>query len=271
VVVIFLDGPKNDLDQEHQTEILNYLSSDFPFRSMEVRVSKENKGLAKSIRHGVTEMLHENTRLIVLEDDLILSPSFLDYMNQALSFYADTQEVASIHGYQYPIDGNFNQPIFFRGTDCWGWATWSDRWATASFDSQRLLAEIDRLDLVDSFNLSGGMNFYKMLEHQASGLIDSWAICWHASMFLQNRFTLFPTSSLVQNNGNDGSGVHSGENNFFETELTVQSEWNFPVVIDESILLRNLLSDFYRQSLGKKNVLVRVVRKVARIIKGIKQ
>jgi hypothetical protein len=75
----------------------------------------------------------------------------------------------------------------------------------------------------------------------------------------------------VQNNGNDGSGVHSGENNFFETELTVQSEWNFPVVIDESILLRNLLSDFYRQSLGKKNVLVRVVRKVARIIKGIKQ
>ena len=266
-VVVFIDGPKNSFDEQKQIQILDYLKGEFPFKSLEIRASLKNKGLANSIRLGVSNMLEDNSSVIVLEDDLVLSSTFLDYMNQALDFYADQPKVASIHGFQYPLKHSIDKPVFFRGADCWGWATWSDRWATVSFDSQYLLGQIRDSNLVDSFNLGGGMDFYGMLQNQANGQVDSWAICWHASMFLQDRLTLFPPTSLVQNNGNDGSGVHSGVNNFFETELIEQTSWMFSPQIEESLLFRALLADFYRKSLGKKNIFIRIFRKIGRLIR----
>jgi hypothetical protein len=265
-VVVFIDGPKNDFDEKQQSKIFNYLKGDFPFKSLEIRASSYNKGLADSIRSGVSKMLEENSRVIVLEDDLVLSSTFLDYMNEALDFYENQPKVASIHGFQYPLKHSIDKPVFFRGADCWGWATWSDRWATVSFDSEYLLKQIKDSHLIDSFNLDGGMNYYGMLQSQASGKVDSWAICWHASMYIQEKLTLFPPASLVKNNGNDGSGVHSGVNNFFETEIIDETSWEFPIHIEESELFRKLLGDFYYRSLGRKNIIIRIYRKIRRLI-----
>ena len=262
-VVVYVDGPRNDFDRARQVEIFELLKGHYNFKSLSTIVSVENKGLAKSIRFGVTQMLADSPKVIVLEDDLLLSPSFLEFMNCGLDVYETSNKVASIHGFQYPIAGDFREPVFFRGADCWGWATWSDRWNLVSFDSQLLLDQIQSSGLIDEFNLSGNMDFYGMLQKQASGGVDSWAICWHASMFLQNKLTLFPPESLVQNNGNDGSGVHSGINNFFETELAGLSEWEFPVDIEESDVFRNLLGEFYRKSLGKKSLAYRIIRKLS--------
>jgi hypothetical protein len=261
-VVVYLDGPRNDFDRDLQLEILDLLKGQFIFKSLSTVISAKNKGLAKSIRFGVTQMLIDNPKVIVLEDDLLLSPSFLEFMNRGLEIYESRKEVASIHGFQYPIKSEFREPVFFRGADCWGWATWRDRWELVSFDSHKLLNKIRSSDLIDEFNLSGNMDFYGMLQKQAVGGVDSWAICWHASMFLQEKLTLFPPASLVQNNGNDGSGVHSGVNNFFETELVNSSEWEFPTVIEESVDFLNLLGDFYQRSLGKKSLSVRIMRKL---------
>ena len=271
-VVVFLDGPRNDYDRQQQAQILNVLQDQYPFKSLSTVVSVENKGLARSIRSGVTQLLVDHPRLIVLEDDLILSPSFLEFMNQGLEIYENRSEVASIHGFQYPVKEVLREPVFFRGADCWGWATWSDRWDQVSFDAQKLLDEIRDSGLIDAFNLSGGMDFYGMLQRQANGEVDSWAICWHASMFLQNKLTLYPPSSLVQNRGNDGSGIHSGVNDIFETELINSDEWQFPTKIEESVVFRNLLSAFYKSSLGRKNIIVRVyakTKKICAIIKSI--
>jgi hypothetical protein len=266
-VVVYIDGPKNEYDEQQQSKINDYLKGDFPFKSLEIRASSSNKGLANSIRLGVSRMLEDNSKVIVLEDDLVLASTFLDYMNQALDFYMDQPKVASIHGFQYPLKRPVDNPVFFRGADCWGWATWSDRWSTVSFDSQYLLDQIRDLQLIDSFNLDGGMDYYGMLKDQANGRVDSWAICWHASMFIQEKFTLFPAASLVQNNGNDGSGVHSGVNDFFETELFEQNSWQFPIHIEESMIFRNLLADFYRKSLGKKNIFIRIFRKIKHLVR----
>jgi hypothetical protein len=261
-VVVYVDGPRNDLDRGRQLEIFELLEGQFNFKSLSIVISAENKGLAKSIRFGVSQMLVDSSRVIVLEDDLLLSPSFLEFMNRGLEIYETCNEVASIHGFQYPIASDFREPIFFRGADCWGWATWRDRWNLVSFDSQMLLEQIQSSGLIDEFNLSGNMDFYGMLQKQATSEVDSWAICWHASMFVQNKLTLFPPESLVQNNGNDGSGVHSGVNNFFETNLADLSEWEFPVDIEESDVFKNLLGEFYRKSLGKKSLAYRISRKL---------
>ena len=250
-VVVFLDGPKNDFDFFQQSKILEVLGGAFAFKSVEVRRSERNKGLANSVRLGVTQMLIENSRVIVLEDDLVLSPFFLQYMNDALDFYESQPNVASIHGFQYPLKQTLSEPVFLRGADCWGWATWRDRWRAVSFDSFDLSKKIQELELVDSFNLGGAMDFYELLLNQSRGKVDSWAICWHASMFLQNRLTLFPPKSLVQNHGNDGSGIHSGVNSFFETKFASEISWEYPTMASESVAFKELLADFYKKSLNR--------------------
>ena len=61
-----------------------------------------NKGLVNSIISGVTKLVNEFGKVIVLEDDLIVSPGFLQYMNQALEIYQNENRVMQISGYMFP-------------------------------------------------------------------------------------------------------------------------------------------------------------------------
>src|SRR3546814_9462782 len=65
------------------------------FASVSVVRQPHNLGLAQSIIIGVTQMLEQHEAVIVIEDDLLLSPYFLKYMNDALYHYRDDQRVAS--------------------------------------------------------------------------------------------------------------------------------------------------------------------------------
>lgn len=62
-----------------------------------------NCGLANNIIDGVTSVINEYGKVIVLEDDLVVSPYFLKYMNDALNMYENEEEVVCIHGYVYPV------------------------------------------------------------------------------------------------------------------------------------------------------------------------
>jgi len=104
-----------------------------------------------------------------------------------------------------------------------------------------------------------------LLEKQSKKQVDSWAICWHASVFLQNRLTLYPPTSLVQNHGSDGSGVHAGINNIFDTVLKNQSAWIFPEKVEDSEVFRKSLAEFYKRNTGHKNIFVKILRRMKRI------
>ena len=171
--------------------------------------------------------------MIVLEDDLVTSTHFLQYMNDGLNIYSNDERVASIHGYVYPIDG-LPETFFMRGADCWGWATWKDRWAMFEPDGVKLLGELTRQNLTKRFDLNGSYGFTQMLVDQITGKNNSWAVRWHASIFLQNKYTLYPGKSLVMNIGNDGSGTHCGESNLFSSELLTTSVNVASIPVQES-------------------------------------
>ena len=105
---------------------------------------KEKKfGLAKSIIDGVGKVLDLHEKIIVLEDDLVTSPYFISFMNEALIMYKDEPKVASIHGYIYPIEG-LPDSFFIKGADCWGWATWQEKWKIFETDGKKLLNELKK-------------------------------------------------------------------------------------------------------------------------------
>jgi hypothetical protein len=206
---VYCDGPKSAADAAAVDEVRAFVAGISGFASVTPHLRETNVGLARSIVTGVGEQLRAHDRVIVVEDDLVLSPHFLRYMNDALDMYAADERVASVHGYCYPVRGRLPETFFLRGADCWGWATWRRAWARYSGDGQALLAQLRQQGLTKEFDLDGAYPFTRMLEDQIAGRNDSWAILWHASCFLSDMLTLYPGRSLVCNIGNDASGTHS--------------------------------------------------------------
>lgn len=180
------------------------------FASVTVIERETNYGLARNIIAGVTDVCERYGRVIVLEDDLVLSPHFLRYMNDALLAYAADARVASIHGYCYPTNDPLPETFFLLGADCWGWATWRRAWAQFNPDGGLLLNELRQRKLTHRFDFDGAYPYTRMLKNQVLGRNNSWAIRWHASCYLAEHLTLYPGRSLVHNIGNDSSGTHSG-------------------------------------------------------------
>lgn len=205
---VFSDGPRADVDLPAVLEVRDIIRQTDGFASVQVSARDTNAGLSQSIIEGVTRVVREHGRLIVVEDDLVVSPFFLRHMNDALATYADADQVASIHGYVYPVSEALPETFFLKGADCWGWATWDRAWRRFEPDGAKLLTALLERRLTHEFDLDGSYPYTQMLRDQIAGKNDSWAIRWHATAFLAGALTLYPGRSLVQNIGNDASGTH---------------------------------------------------------------
>lgn len=259
LLYIAIDGPKN-IDELNLVEECRLIATNVSgFRKVITNFQTENIGLAQSVISNVSEVLSRHNQIIVVEDDLVVSKKFLEFMNSGLSFYSKHLNVASIHGFQYPLRFSESSCVFMRGADCWGWATWADRWEKVNFSSEFLIREILRRKLKFQFDLFGVVSNFRMLQDQSASKIDSWAIRWHASMFIQNMLTLFPPHSLVKNCGLDGSGTHEGISNQFDYEILDSFVWDFPAKVNESMEFRMKLIFYF--------INVRLLRLVYRVLR----
>jgi len=254
-VIVFIDGPKTTNDKTSVEECIKIADKISGFRSVKVIARKDNLGLAKSIRSGIDEIFQSSEKVIVFEDDIFASSSALRFLNFGLDKYFDFEKVASVQLYQYPLKKEFAAPVFLRGADCWGWATWKDRWEKVNFDSDQLLRGLSPIR--KEFNLGGSARYFEMLEELGKGTIDSWAICWHASMYLENKVSLYPPIALCRNTGSDGTGTHASNVDYFAVNLDDATEWNFPKSVEENDLYRDAMSNFHK-SLRQKAMMHRI-------------
>lgn len=267
-IYIFIDGPKaGKANIAIFEECKAIAEKEYKFGTKRIIARDSNLGLASSIRTGLDFIFQKYETVIVIEDDIILTSAALKYLNAGLSIYIDNPKVSSIHSYQYPLNGKLQSCVALKGADCWGWATWKDRWQSTSFNGAELLEQIKVRGLIAEFNLNGVMDYSDMLQLQIDGKIDSWAICWHASMFLQNRFCIYPPTSLSSNIGMDGSGVHSGKVNIFQTSLSEDSEWKFQKNISESREFKELLYQFYSLNKPKRKLFNRIIHRLKNFVK----
>ena len=257
---IFSDAAKSAGAGAAVQEVRDYIKHIRGFRSVSIVERETNLGLANSIIDGVTKVCGAYGRVIVLEDDMVTSSYFLDYMNTALSRFECDDRVISIHGYVYPLSTPLPEAFFLRGADCWGWATWSRGWAQFNRDGQYLFGELKRRNLVHMFDFNGTYPYSKMLKNQILGANDSWAIRWYASAFLADKLTLYPGRSLVHNIGNDDSGTHCGTTDQFHAELSAAPIDLSNITVAPSALGRKAFESFFRQ--GRSGLFQRAMNKV---------
>ncbi len=213
---IFCDGPKTAATEEQLLRInatRDVCHSKSWCKNVTVIESDVNKGLAVSIINGVTEIVNKFGKVIVLEDDIVTGKFFLEYMNESLEKYQAEKAVWHITGWRDPVKRTAKNKAFFYPTmDCWGWATWADRWQYFKKDAlyyKAIFTEKMKWDL----NIEGvepGM--WIQVENNIDGKINTWAIFWYITIYLNKGLCLAPTKSLVKNIGFDNTGVHCGDN-----------------------------------------------------------
>lgn len=248
VLHIYADGAKEDATEE-QVQIIEkvrqIIRSKQWCKEVYIFESDKNKGLADSITEGVTKILNQYGKIIVLEDDIVTSKGFLKYMNDALNFYENEERVFHISGYMYPHNELLPETFFFNVPLCWGWATWKRAWSHFKYDSIEITNYLDKRNSWDLFNKFGGTFLEEQIRSNNSGKLKTWFIKWHGSVMIQEGLTLFPQTSLVQNIGFDSSGVHNGTTNNFEHKLLKDSISVNRISIEESKLAEKIIKDFY--------------------------
>jgi len=246
-VHVFADGPPKGTSAEEVErieEVRDLLRERQWSATVELHEANENLGLANSLITGISTVVNKHGRVIVLEDDLEVSQGFLRWMNEGLDLYEGESDVASLHGYCYPVGDHLPPSFFLRGADCWGWATWARAWSRFNPNSSELLARINASGETHLFDMGVPGLYTGMLEANIRGDNDSWAIRWYASAFLEEKLTLYPGRSLVRNIGLDASGRHCGTDQRFETVVDHDPPNLRRIPVAESDAARDAFSAF---------------------------
>jgi hypothetical protein len=247
---IFSDGAKDlkqDANVKEVRKIINKLDG---FNMVKIFQADSNKGLANSVIDGVNKIINEYGKVIVLEDDLITSPYFLTYMNNGLNIYKGNGNIWSLSGFtpDISIDSSYGSEVYLSRRGCsWGWATWKDRWNTVDWEITDYPQFRKSPQQRREFN-KGGSDLSYMLDDQFFNRIDSWAIRWVYSQFKQSKYTIYPTKSLVINNGMDFSGTHSSKSDRYLVKLYTEN-FTFPEVLNLNNQILANFKNFYNLSL----------------------
>ena len=248
---VFCDAAKNPAAQQGVDAVRDLLRDVEGFSEVNIVRREKNYGLAKNITTGVTEVLQQHPNVVVVEDDVLVAPHFLRFMNDALTLYRHEPRVGSVSGYCYPVVRPLPETFFIKGADCWGWATWRDRWVLYNSDGVQLLDELNARRLEYTFDFDGTMGFTQMLKDQIAEKNDSWAVRWHASCFLRDRLILYPCRSLVENIGHDGSGTHAkARDHSYDVQVSMAPVGIGGIEVEESEIGRAAFCDFFRRSQG---------------------
>lgn len=217
---IFSDAPRNVAAKLAVSEVRSYIRGIAGFKAVTIIERENNLGLAQSIIDGTTRLCEECGRVIVVEDDLVTSPHFLSYMNDALTRYKDEDRVMQVAGYMFPVNLELeDDALFLPFTSTWGWATWKRAWQYFDADGSGYQRLVEDRNLRHAFNLRGNYDYFRMLESQLRGKTNSWGIRWYLSIFLRDGLTLYPKKTLVRNFGFDGSGVNCVASSIEEKDI----------------------------------------------------
>jgi hypothetical protein len=234
-VYLHIDGPRNDKDKVSQL-LFDDIITPFEklFFALIVVKKKSNIGLRNSLIEGITDTLSNYGSAIVLEDDLILSPNFLTYMNTSLQRYKENKNVGSISGYSNSISSKFNKDNYFHLRPCsWGWATWEDRWEIVDWN-YKPDSVVEWISLWLKCKPVGD-DIFRMFRDLHTGKINSWAISWTIHNIVKGKYTSYPFISKVKNDGFGELATHCKSDNPFITNFVKTNEHTFQLLDDIKI------------------------------------
>lgn len=256
---IFSDAPSKVTVTENVDKVRSLIRNLDGFKDIYIIESDINKGLANSVIDGVTEVINKHEKVIVLEDDLVTSPNFLSFMNQALDCYESNKKIISISGYTHRIQlpENYEYDAYFtHRMSSYGWGTWLDRWETIDWELKDYNSF--KCNVRENLNfMKGGEDLPRMLAAYKKGKINSWAIrfCYH--QYKTETYTVYPTISKLDNIGFNSMATNTVQRKAFDIiDFFPSSDTRF--ILPEEIKIDKLIN---RSFLKKYKTINRILAK----------
>ena len=254
---IFCDGPKSKDDNLKIKEIKKILNSYKNSLKIKCFFRKKNIGLLKNVTMSISYILKKYEKAIILEDDLIINKNFFDFMDKALTKYANHKKIFQVSGYSYPIKKKKNLHYFLSLTSCWGWGITAQNWSNFDIflnDKKLIFYHFQKIknskSLKYRFNYNGSFNYFSMLEKNLNNKVNSWGIIFYLYLFINKKLTLFPNQTLVKNEGFDGSGNHKSSGNYFNQNFEFVNSGNFPKKVLNCKSSKSKIEIFFNNNLN---------------------
>jgi len=240
---IYSDAPRDETSEESVNqvrEIIRHYKDIECFKNVHIVLQDSNCGLERSIISGVTKVMREYGCAIVLEDDIVVSRDFLKFMNGALEAFRDDSKVWSVSGYSLnnkAIASNNADVLWTYRGECWGWASWIDRWEKVDWSVSDYKEFLNDRTRQKQFNRAGA-DMTELLVKQMNGEINSWAIRWCYQQFKEDTITIFPRNAKAYNAGMDGSGTNCAEEEKQAIDFVLEDKWNYRYNLKDTTLVR---------------------------------
>jgi hypothetical protein len=235
-VFVFADGPRLPRDTaaiaETRAEARRLLGDRAVYLERET-----NAGLDTSVVAGVTDLCDRYGRVIVVEDDLVVSPYFIEFLNAGLRKYAGEPRVMQVCGHMFDVPelSRSKDAVFLPLISSWGWGTWKRAWDLFDPQAHGWTARLaDRRERT-RFDLDGNFAYARMLSRQMKRPVPAWDIRWYYSVFVRHGIALYPPRTLVLNEGFDGTGTHGRLSEpLRQAPLDEHAAFEFPTEVAES-------------------------------------
>jgi hypothetical protein len=274
ILYIFADGPKEKISYDEMRnikEVRDLVNSENRFLSIKIVFAEKNKGCAKSIIDGVDHVIEKHGKIIVLEDDIVVSNGFLEYMNFCLKYFKDEEEIASVNAFSHNIP-NLPDYYLLKGGDCWGWGTWERGWKLFNSDAGYLYETYKDTGILEKWETG---NLVSTLKSAIEYPNNIWDIQWSLSLFINNKLGIWPNKSYLYNIGYDGTGtnilIDFSEITLFKPRLNNITNEKFIVRMnrEENLNCREKLIDFkeqqnYEKLKNKKKYFNKIISKFKR-------
>lgn len=221
---VVCDGPKENATQEDLKNIAAVravVRGKNWCKENNIIERERNLGMADSTVFAITQIINLFGKVIVLEDDILISPHLLNFLNDGLNHLESNLEISSINAYAEDFVRTLPYPDYYllTGADCWGWATWKNRWDDLIYDPSIVMQKLIETNKLQRFEYGGMVS---ILNKQIAGKLSTWDMQWCASNVLKDRKALYPKISFVKNIGFDGTGTN-GDNDGKQVEISVDS------------------------------------------------
>ena len=244
---VFVDGarPNKEGESGKVEAVREYVKTITGFKKVIYTFSDKNKGLAPSIIGGVSNVIDKYGKVIVVEDDLVVSRSFIRFMNEMLERYENDSRVMQVSGFgcklTKPSDYKWDVYLNERGHS-WTWGTWKDRWKTVDWEVKDFEQLKASKKLQRAF-CKRGSDLYKMLKGYMEGKNKSWYIRFNYSMYKQHRYAVCPIRSLVRNDGFTSEATNCNAYNRYKIDFEEYHEGNFMVPEGKLIPVEQIMRD----------------------------
>jgi len=264
-VFIYSDAAKNKKNEKKVYKVRQYIKTINEFKSVTIIERKENFYIEKNIIEGVTEIINKYGKVIVLEDDGVTAKYFLSFMNNALNFYENIEQVMHIASFTFiKMPGDYSKTIIWRYPENTGggWATWKNRWDKFIwFKTEQEALNVLSDEQKEKIELEGS---FKCLRNLKLNPIP-WDICWYINIIRNNGLTVNSPKSFVKNNGLSNGTHFSFFNRFLgKHPLDVELSNDENIIFEDRIIENDeaikLLKKLYSKIENKNKILKSIVK-----------